>query len=137
MSEDTEFGLLESTFSYLAASASALTLFPPQGQFPQWIMFAFYAPTLILMANPNDRHRAYMSFIDRQGWQCQFLEADLQTPLPKRLHFASADKVAELVERAGGFTDQETRPMVNQGIFKVQGRLDERLTSWVVWPRPS
>jgi len=23
-----------------------------------------------------------MSYMDRQGWQCQFLEADLKTPLP-------------------------------------------------------
>ena len=29
----------------------------------------------------DDRHRVYMSFQDRHGWQCQFLEADLQTPL--------------------------------------------------------
>jgi hypothetical protein len=31
--------------------------------------------------NPNDRHRVYMFFMDRYGWQCQFLEADLKTPL--------------------------------------------------------
>jgi hypothetical protein len=31
---------------------------------------------------PQDQtHRVYMSFEDRQGWQCQFLEADLKTPL--------------------------------------------------------
>jgi hypothetical protein len=40
-----------------------------------------------------------MSFMDRHGWQCQFLEADLKTPLPKRLHFSSPDKIIELVER--------------------------------------
>jgi hypothetical protein len=27
-------------------------------------------------------HRVYMSFMDRKGWHCQFLEADLKTPLP-------------------------------------------------------
>jgi hypothetical protein len=47
----------------------------------------------------------YLSFQFREGWQCQFLEADLQTPLPKKLHFASSDKVVELVERAGEFID--------------------------------
>jgi hypothetical protein len=26
----------------------------------------------------NDRHRVYMSSMDRHGWQCQFLEADLK-----------------------------------------------------------
>jgi hypothetical protein len=80
------------------------------------------------MDNPNDRHRVYISFMDRQGWQCQFPEADLQTPLPKRLHFVSADKVVELVERAGGFTDQETRLMVKQGISMGRGGLFLNLT---------
>ncbi len=78
---------------------------------------------------PQDRtHRVYLSFQDRYGWQCQFLEADLQTPLPKRLHFASSDKVVELIEHAGGFTDQETRLMVNQGIEKGRGGIFLRLT---------
>jgi hypothetical protein len=31
------------------------------------------------MTSPNDRHGVYMSFMDRHGWQCQFLEADLQS----------------------------------------------------------
>jgi hypothetical protein len=44
------------------------------------------------MANLNDRHRVYMSFQDRNGWHCQFLEADLKTSLPKRLPFTSPDK---------------------------------------------
>ena len=30
----------------------------------------------------DERHRVYMSFMDRQGWQVQFLEADLKTPCP-------------------------------------------------------
>jgi hypothetical protein len=71
---------------------------------------------------PRDQtHHVYLSFEFRDGWQCQFLAADLQTPLPKRLHFASFDKVVELVERAGGFTDQETRLMVDQGIEMGRG----------------
>jgi hypothetical protein len=65
----------------------------------------------------------YLSFQFREGWQCQFLEADLQTPLPKKLHFASSGKVVELVERAGGFIDQETRLMVDQGIAMGRGGL--------------
>jgi hypothetical protein len=70
----------------------------------------------------------YLSFQFRDGWQCQFLEADLQTPLPKKLHFASSDKVIELVERAGGFIDQETRLMVDQGIEMGRGGLFLQLT---------
>jgi hypothetical protein len=51
------------------------------------------------MANLNARRRVYLSFQDRRGWQCQFLEADLKTPLPRKLHFASSHKIIELVER--------------------------------------
>jgi hypothetical protein len=70
----------------------------------------------------------YLSFQDRHGWQCQFLEADLQTPLPKRLHFASSDKLVELVERGGGITDQESRLMLEQGISMGRGGVFLRLT---------
>ena len=78
--------------------------------------------------DPNDRHRVYMSFQDRHGWQCQFLEADLQTPLPKRLHFTSSDKIIELVERGGGFKDQESRLMLDQGIAMGRGGVFLSLT---------
>jgi hypothetical protein len=56
------------------------------------------------------------------------LEADLQTPLPKRLHFVSSSKIFELVERAGRFTDQETRLMADQGIKVGRGGLFLQLT---------
>jgi hypothetical protein len=49
-----------------------------------------------------------MYFQYRNGWQCQFLEADLKTALPRKLCFTSSDKVAELVERGGGITDSES-----------------------------
>jgi hypothetical protein len=48
----------------------------------------------------DDRRRVYMYFQCRDGWHCQFLKQDLKTPLPRKLHFASADKVIALVERA-------------------------------------
>lgn len=67
------------------------------------------------------RHRVYMSFMDRHGWHCQFLEADLKTSLPKRLHFTPPDKIIELVARAGGFKDQESRLMLDQGIEVRRG----------------
>jgi hypothetical protein len=69
----------------------------------------------------DDRHRVYMSFQDRHGWQIQFLEADLKTPLPRKLTFTSSDKIVELVERGGGFKDQEARMMVDQGIQMGRG----------------
>lgn len=77
---------------------------------------------------PEQRHRVYMSFMDRYGWQCQFLEADLRTALPRRLHFASSDKIVELVERGGGFSDQESRLMLNQGIERGRGGVFLNLT---------
>jgi hypothetical protein len=80
------------------------------------------------MANPTDRHRVYMSFMDRYGWHCQFLEADLQTTLPRKLTFASPDKIVEMVERGGGFKDQESRLMLDQGIATGRGGVYLSLT---------
>lgn len=73
-------------------------------------------------------HRVYLSLQCRDGWHCQFLEADLKTALPRKLHFASPDKLIELVERGGGFPDQETRLMVNKGIEMGRGGIFLRLT---------
>jgi hypothetical protein len=81
-----------------------------------------------LMGEMNGHHRVYMSFQDRYGWHCQFLEADLKTSLPRHLHFTSADKIIELVERGGGFTDQESRIMLNQAIEKGRGGVFLNLT---------
>lgn len=33
-----------------------------------------------------------MSFMQSNGWYCQFLEEDLKTPLPRKLTFASAKR---------------------------------------------
>ena len=70
-------------------------------------MFTYPVP----MPRQDDRRRVYMYFQFRNGWNCQFLEEDLKTSLPRKLHFTSADKVVELVERGGGITDQESRLM--------------------------
>jgi len=66
-------------------------------------------------------------FLSAEG-RCQFLEQDLKTPLPRKLHFASPDKLIELVERGGGFPDQETRLMVSQGIAMGRGGIFLKLT---------
>jgi hypothetical protein len=73
------------------------------------------------MTSPNGPHRVYMSSQDRHGWQCQFLEQDLRTPLPRKLCFKSAEKIIELVEHGGGFVDQESRLMLDQGIAMGRG----------------
>jgi hypothetical protein len=45
----------------------------------------------------------------------------LKPPLPRKLHFASSDKIIELVQRGGGITDQESRLMLNQAIATGRG----------------
>ena len=69
-----------------------------------------------------------MSFMDRYGWHCQFLEEDLRTPLPRKLTFKSPEKIIELVERVGGFKDQESRLMLDQGIAMGRGGVFLSLT---------
>ncbi|HZL53954.1 MAG TPA: hypothetical protein VFC37_23735 [Terracidiphilus sp.] len=80
------------------------------------------------MTSRDDHHRVYVSFQFRNGWHCQFLEADLKTSLPKRLHFASPDKIIELVQRGGGIADQEGRLMLNQAIETGRGGVFLNLT---------
>jgi hypothetical protein len=80
------------------------------------------------MAEPSDRHRVYMYFQFRDGWDCSFLEADLKTSLHRHLSFASAEKIVELVARGGGFRDQESRLMLDQGIEKGRGGVFLSLT---------
>ena len=91
-----------------------------ESDYSLWTTFASSSPILLFMAT-DDRHRVYMSFQDRHGWQCQFLEADLQTPLSRHLHFTSSDKIIELAERGGGLLDQESRLMLDQRIAMGRG----------------
>ena len=44
-------------------------------------------------------HRVYSTFFFRKGWQVQFCEADLKTPLPRQLIFADPEKIRELARR--------------------------------------
>jgi len=92
------------------------------------IVRLYFAYTRI-MSPQEQRHRVYMYFQDRNGWHCQFLEQDLKTALPRRLHFKSSDKVVELVERAGGITDQESRLMLSHAIATGRGGVFLMLTS--------
>src|ERR1700677_1604212 len=67
-----------------------------------------------------------MTFFYRKGWQVQFLEPDLKTPLPRTFTFADPEKIRELararVDPPGGggtFCEQGGR---NQ----VEGRIRDR-----------
>jgi len=52
-------------------------------------MFAYTAPrSRYTKAN----HSVYMTFFFRSGWQVQFTEANLKTPLPRRFTFSDPEK---------------------------------------------
>jgi len=70
-----------------------------------------------------------MSFMQRKGWTCQFLETDLQTVLPRRLSFADVEKVRELVKRGGGLPDLESAAALEHGIEIGRGGVWLNLTS--------
>jgi hypothetical protein len=57
-------------------------------------------------------HRVYMTFFSRQGWQVQFSEADLKTPLPRTFTFADPEKIRELARRGEAWGDSENRQML-------------------------
>jgi hypothetical protein len=80
------------------------------------------------MASQEVRHRVYLSFQCRYGWHCQFLEQDLKTPLPRKLHFKSAERVIELVARGGGLGNLESKQMLDQAIEMGRGGVFLSLT---------
>ena len=53
-----------------------------------------------------------MTFFYRQGWQVQFLEADLRTELPKTFTFTDAEKIRELARRGEAWGDSGSRQML-------------------------
>jgi hypothetical protein len=73
-------------------------------------------------------HRVYMSFLLRRGWYCQFFETDLKTSLPKKLTFASADKVRELARLGGAITNLESSQMFEYAIIYGRGEVYLDLT---------
>jgi hypothetical protein len=64
----------------------------------------------------------------RGGWQVQFLEADLRTPLPRKLTFTDPDKIRELARRGEACGDSESRQMLEHGIETGRGGVFLRLT---------
>jgi len=72
--------------------------------------------------------RVYCYFFFRQGWQVQFLEADLKTPLSRELTFADADKIRELARRGEALGTSESRQMLEGAIEQGRGGVYLRLT---------
>jgi hypothetical protein len=73
-------------------------------------------------------HQVYMYFFKRGGWQVQFLEADLKTPLPRKLTFADPDKIRELARRGEASGTSEARQMLELAIEQGRGGIYLRLT---------
>jgi hypothetical protein len=69
-----------------------------------------------------------MSFFLRTGWQVQFLEIDLRTPLPLKLTFADPDKIRELARRGEAMGASESRQMLEHAIEKGRGGIYLKLT---------
>jgi hypothetical protein len=61
-------------------------------------------------------------------WYCQFLEEDLKTPLPRKLTFATYDKIIQLAARAGALSNLESRQAVELGIGVGRGGVFLMLT---------
>jgi hypothetical protein len=74
------------------------------------------------------QHRVYITFQCRCGWHCKFLEQDLNTPLPRKLHFKSAEKIIMLVARCDGSGNLESKQMLGQAIKTGQGEIFLSLT---------
>ena len=62
-----------------------------------------------------------MFFHLRDGWHCQFLEQDLKTLLPRKLHFKSPEKIREIAERGGCNMNLESRQALDHAVAIGRG----------------
>jgi hypothetical protein len=69
-----------------------------------------------------------MYFFLRSGWQVQFLEPDLKTPLPRKLTFSDPEKIRELARRGEAWGTSEARQMLEYAIDVGRGGVYLRLT---------
>jgi hypothetical protein len=73
-------------------------------------------------------HRVYVSFFFRSGWYVQFLEADLRTPLPRKLMFSDPEKIRQIARRGEAWGTSEARQMLELAIEQGRGGVYLRLT---------
>jgi hypothetical protein len=69
-----------------------------------------------------------MYFFKRGGWEVQFLEANLKTPLPRKFTFVDPEKIRELAKRGEAWGTSEARQMLELAIEKGRGGIYLRLT---------
>lgn len=75
-----------------------------------------------------EKRRVYMYFMLRNGWDCQFLEPDLKTHLPRRLAFRDAAKIREMFDRFAADRHLEERQALDYAIEKGRGSVWLNLT---------
>jgi hypothetical protein len=66
-------------------------------------------------------HRVYLTFFLRSGWNLQFLEADLKTPLPRRFTYPDPEPIRELARRAGAPATVEAEQQLDREIENGRG----------------
>ena len=76
---------------------------------------------LCLKCKSPKMHRVYMYYMRREGWVCQFLEEDLRTALPYRLHFKNEDKIRTIVDKVGNFANLQDRQALDYGLHIGRG----------------
>lgn len=126
-------GLLDSVFAGLAEQASGKILAFPKVPL-QNVSTMVRAPGLSCakllpfvtqascLSDPRYRVYVYMSFQFHGGrWQCQFLEKDLQTLMPRMLNLATAEEVIALVDRGGGLSNLQSRQALDLAIATGRG----------------
>jgi hypothetical protein len=72
--------------------------------------------------------RVYVYFMLRNGWNCQFLEHDLKTSLPRTLTFRDAAKIRELFDRFAAERKLEDRQALEYAIENGRGSIWLKLT---------
>jgi hypothetical protein len=89
-----------------------------------------FAKSHIHMRSPYIRsmHRVYMYFMLRDGWGCQFLEADLKTPLHRKLTFDDVNKVREMHTRFGVDQKLEDKSAIEFAVKMGRGSMWLNLT---------
>lgn len=68
-------------------------------------------------SSTGSTHRALMGFQERRGgWHVSFLESDCQTSLPRKLTFATPDKIRTMQQRFGASQLLEDKLALEHGI---------------------
>jgi hypothetical protein len=74
------------------------------------------------------KHRIYMRFMLTRGWLCQFLEADLKTPLPRKVTVRDQDKLFEMADRGGFDLSPAGRHTIQKAINDGRGGIGLELS---------